>query len=353
MRFIGNKENLLDSIYQAVVSTGINSGVFCDFFSGTANVGRFFKKKGFKIISSDLLYFSYVLQEAYIKNNSEPLFNKLLTEIKPEKTALLMSPLEMVCSYLNDLDGEKGFIYNNYTIEGTAEKEVKRRYFTGGNGMRIDAIRQKIEHWKKDKLINKNEYFILLGCLIESVPFYANISGVYAAFLKTYDPRALKKFMIKPIQIYKGKGRNLVYNKNSMDLIPDLNVDILYLDPPYNNRQYGGNYHLLETIAKYDNPEIKGVTGMRNYDNQKSEFCNEKLALKALGEVVSEAKYRYLLLSYNSEGIMSQKDIKSTLGNFGDVKLIEVDYRRFRSNSNGDAPHKKLIQEQLYLLKRK
>src|SRR3989338_9665966 len=351
MRLIGNKENLLDNIHQVVLSTGINSGVFCDFFSGTANVGRFFKKKGFQIISSDLLYFSYVLQEAYIRNHLEPSFKKLLSKIKPDKVALLMTPLELVCSYLNNLNGKKGFIYKHYTIEGTADSKSPRRYFTGENGMKIDAIRQQIEEWKSHKLTKESEYYILLACLIESVPFYANISGVYAAFLKTYDPRALKKLAIRPIQIHQGVGENKVFNKNSMDLVSNLEADILYLDPPYNERQYAPNYHLLETIAKYDNPEIRGITGMRNYDNQKSEFCNEKSALQALDRIARESKYKYLLLSYNSEGIMPQNAIESTLGKYGDVQLIEIDYRRFRSNSNGDAPNKKLIREQIYLLR--
>src|SRR5579884_676650 len=104
MRFIGNKEKLLNNIYQITLSTGIHKGVFCDFFSGTTNVGRFFKEKGFKIISSDLLYFSYVLQEAYIKNNVEPKFEKLIKKFKPKSNALLSKPLDLVVSYLNGID---------------------------------------------------------------------------------------------------------------------------------------------------------------------------------------------------------------------------------------------------------
>jgi len=274
MRFIGNKEKLLDLIYATVASTGVKDGTFCDFFSGTSNVGRYFKEKGFKVISSDILYFSYVLQKAYIENNDEPKFSKLLKTIETPDNALFSSPFDKVRNYLNNIKGIKGFIYKNYTEEGTAKKH-KRKYFSVENGKKIDAIRTIIESWKEQKLINEKEYFILLATLIESVPFYANISGVYAAFLKKYDPRALKSFQLKPIIFYKGEKNHRVHNKNSIDLINDLDVDVLYLDPPYNQRQYAPNYHLLETIARYDSPEIKGVTGMRCYSEQNLNFATK------------------------------------------------------------------------------
>lgn len=350
MRFIGNKEKLLARIYQAIPSDKIGGGTFFDFFSGTSNVGRFFKKKGFRIVSSDLLYFSYVLQKAYIENNGAPKFKKLLPKIGAPKNTLSSSPFDSVRDHLNSLKELKGFIYRNYTDEGTAGQQFVRKYFTPENGKKIDAIRAKINEWRMENLINENEYFVLLASLVESVPFYANISGVYAAFLKNYDPRALKLFEIKPMSFYSGKLSHEVHNKNSMDLIDDINVDILYIDPPYNNRQYAPNYHLLETIALYDNPDIKGITGMREYKEKKSEFCNPGTALKALEKIAKTAKYKCLILSYNSEGIMSKQDILSVLKKYGEVELQNIDYLRFKSNSNGGSRHKKLIQEQLYVL---
>lgn len=351
MRFIGNKEKLLNNIYEVVLSTDIEQGIFCDFFSGTASVGRFFKQKGYKIISSDVLYSSYVLQEAYIKNNDEPLFKKLLKKIGSTSNALFSKPLDSVIAYLNNLKGQEGFIYKNYTEEGTGEDEFTRKYFSAENGKRIDGIRIQIENWKNEKLLTDSEYYILLASLVESVPFYANISGVYAAFLKHYDPRALKKFQLRNIQIYKNHGDHEVYNLDSTKLVDDLDVDILYIDPPYNNRQYAPNYHLVETIAKYDNPMIKGSTGMRNYEDQKSSFCNPNTALQSLDEIAAKAKYKYLLLSYNSEGIMPKEKILATLGKYGTVDLKEIDYRRFKSNSHGDLKDKKIVQEQIYVLR--
>ncbi|HRK26128.1 MAG TPA: DNA adenine methylase [Chitinophagales bacterium] len=352
MRFIGNKENLVEKIYQILHSKGVSGTSFFDFFAGTSNVGQFFKKKGYKVFSSDLLYFSFVLQKAYIENNEVPTFEKLLQKIEIKPSSLFASPLMQVIDYLNTILQQESFIFQNYTPEGTKHLDIPRMYFSNENGKIIDAIRLQIESWKNENLLAENEYYILLACLIETVPFYANISGVYAAFQKTWDARAVKKLTLRPIEIIISNKENKVFNQNSVELIAEIQADILYLDPPYNQRQYAPNYHLLETIAKYDNPNIKGISGMRNYENQKSQFCNAETGLKELCSIVNNAHYKYLVLSYNSEGIMPQDKILSVLGSFGEVQLVEFDYLRFKSNSNGESKTKKFVKEQLYILKR-
>jgi len=352
MRFIGNKENLVEKIYQIMLSKNIQGNSFFDFFAGTSNVGQFFKKKGHQIFSSDLLYFSFVLQKAYIENNQIPIFKKLLPQIRIKNNSLFASPLIQAVDYLNTIPLQEGFIFQNYTPEGTKDLDLPRMYFSNENGKIIDTIRLQIEKWKTENLLTENEYYILLACLIETVPFYANISGVYAAFQKIWDARAVKKLTLRPIESIVSNKENKVFNQNSVELISEIQTDILYLDPPYNQRQYAPNYHLLETIAKYDNPIIKGVSGMRNYENQKSQFCNAELGLKELCNIAKNTNYKYLILSYNSEGIMQQDKILSILGSFGKVELVEFDYLRFKSNSNGESKTKKFIQEQLYILKR-
>jgi adenine-specific DNA-methyltransferase len=184
------------------------------------------------------------------------------------------------------------------------------------------------------------------------VPFFSNILGVYAAYKKDWDKRALKPFHLKKIKIFIGNQTYFAYNQNSMELLDKFEYDIIYLDPPYNHRQYAPNYHLLETIAKYDNPKIKGVSGMRNYDNQKSDFCNKEKALKELEKIVNRKNYKFLLLSYNNEGIMPQNDILKILEKAGNVILKEYAYLRFKSNNNGEAAKKKFIKEQLFILKK-
>ncbi len=352
MRYIGNKENLLDKIYQVMQSKNIQGNSFFDFFAGTTSVGRFFKKLNYQIYSSDLMYFSYVLQRAYLTNNQELNFEKLLSNLNFQSTALFTSPLHIVVEYLNQIEPVEGFISKNYTPFGTSELEIPRMYYSDENGKIIDAIRQQIEAWKIENLISENEYFVLLACLVETVPFYANISGVYAAFQKKWDARAVKKMILRPIDFIVNNKENFAFNRNSVELLEEVETDIFYLDPPYNQRQYAPNYHLLETIAKYDSPKIKGVAGLRNYDNQKSKFCNVNSALLELSTIAEKGKFKTLILSYNNEGIMQQDEIISTLEKYGNVDLTEFDYTRFKSNNNGGNKHKKIIQEQLYILKK-
>lgn len=350
MRFIGNKENLVERIYRILESKNIKGNSFFDFFAGTSSVGKYFKKRGYQIISSDLLYFSYCLQRAYLVNNSEPVFAKLFETCPTPSGTLCSNPLNKVVDYLNSLAGVEGFIFQNYTPEGTHHLKQPRMFFIAENGKKIDAIRQQIEIWKAEEVITDDEYFILLACLIESVPFYANISGVFAAFQKKWDPRAIKPFRLREIEIIDSNQQHLSFNENSINLVSDIETELLYLDPPYNHRQYAPNYHLLETIAKYDNPEIKGVVGLRNYEHQKSKFCNPLSGIQELNYVAKNGNYNYLILSYNSEGTMPQGEILQTLEAYGKVELVEFDYLRFKSNSNGESKHKKYIKEQLYIL---
>ncbi|MDR2251953.1 MAG: DNA adenine methylase [Endomicrobium sp.] len=352
MRFIGNKENLLDTINYTLEQRNIKGNSFFDFFSGTTNMARFFKKKNYKVFSSDFLYLSYCLQYAYIKNNKEAKFKKLLPKLKIKQDKLILSPLDIVVEFLNGIKEIEGFIYNNYSVGGTKGLEKPRMYFSDDNAKKIDAIRIQIEDWNNNKLLTKEEYFILISCLIESVSFYSNVAGVYAAFQKKWDKRALKSFTLRTIDLVYNKQKNEVFNMDSMQLIDTIDTDILYLDPPYNERQYAPNYHILETIAKYDNPVIKGITGMRDYSKQKSLFCNKDTALQSLDKIANTVKYKHLILSYNSEGIMSSKKIVETLQKYGNVELVEFDYLRFKSNSNGESQTKKHIHEQLYILTR-
>lgn len=351
MRFIGNKESLLDKIYLALEQKNVSGKTFFDFFSGTASVAKFFKRKGYSVISCDFLYLSYCLQRAYIVNNSEPKFAQIIPEIAKAEKVLLESPLDIVLAYLNKLEPVSGFIYNNYSVGGTKDLKIPRMYLSDANAQKIDAIRIQIEKWKSKNLLTDDEYYILLACLIESVGLFANISGVYAAFNKKWDPRALKPFIIKPIDLVFNKSKNMAFNVDSLTLLENINTDILYLDPPYNARQYAPNYHLLETIAKYDNPVIHGITGIRGYEHQKSSFCNKKTALQDLDRIASSAKYKYLILSYSSEGIMSEKDIKSVLSKYGNVEVVRLKYPRYNSHINKKNTKKQYVSELLYILK--
>lgn len=351
MRYIGNKQNLVDTIGSILDAHGVAGETFCDLFSGTTSVARFFKHKGYRIISNDILYLSYCLQRAYIENNSYPKFESLLPHLDADsRDRLFATELGCVIDYLNRIPSIEGFIYSNYTPDGTCSASVPRMYFTSENGRRIDAIRERIESWNDNGWLTQSEYYILIACLIESISFYANVSGVYAAFQKKWDPRAIKPLLLRPIEIINNGLCNESYCQDGVALAENIDVDILYLDPPYNERQFAPNYHLLETIARYDNPTIRGISGMRDYTSQKSRFCNHKTAIIDLEKIAATAKYKYLVLSYNSEGIMSGDKILEILGKYGQTQVEEFTYSRFKSNSRGTSAAKKTVKEQLYIL---
>lgn len=305
MRYYGAKTKLLPFIEEVVKSTGINgTSTFVDLFAGTTSVGQHFKKLGYTVYSNDMLEFSYALSKTYIELNQEPEFKKLKSKLK------LKSGLNSLFDFLNKLDtNTQGFIYNNYSPNG------ERMYFTDENALKIDTFRTLFEEWKDEKLINELEYYYLITSLLRGVNLVSNVTGTYGAYLKTWDNRALKPLILEEVPIIESSTKNKAFKKDANELIKNIKPDILYLDPPYNSRQYASNYFLLELIAEgwfgEKEPEIYGKTGMRNYEHQKSDYCSKNSALSALEDLVlNGSKAKYILLSYNNEGIISQSGIE-------------------------------------------
>ena len=324
MRYIGNKTNLLKNINQVIKDNcDGNEKVFCDLFSGTSSVARFFKNR-YKIISNDILYFSYVLQRATITNNEIPDFEKLKNKLN----------VENVLDYLETININrkkyKTFIYDNYSPNDNCE----RMYLTPENAKRIDYIRTTIEKWKKENLIKENEYFYLLATLIEGVPFVSNITGTYGAYLKDWDKRAFKKFEMIRLNVVNNNEENECYREDANELIKKVSGDILYIDPPYNSRQYLPNYHLLETIARYDEPQINGKTGIRTYTEEKSNYCIKSKVYDELEELIKNAKFKHIIMSYNQEGLLKREEIEQILKKYGDkdtYKLYQIPYKQYEN----------------------
>lgn len=320
MNYIGSKLSLIDFLQETIYGfTGYSKGdyfIFADLFAGTGIVGANFKANGCKVISNDIQHYSYVLNKHYIENNS------------PIDTALL--------DYFNSLEGIDGFIYNNYCAGSGSE----RNYFSDYNGRKCDAIRQKIEALYDDNKIDKNQYYYFLASLINSIDKYANTASVYGAFLKHIKKSAGKEFKLELLPIMDGSKDGIVYNEDISHLIKNIEGDVLYLDPPYNARQYCANYHVLETISRYDNPLVKGKTGLRDYAEQKSDFCSRRTVEMAFENLISNAKFKFIFLSYNNEGLMDLDTIKSTMGKYGEYKALTTKYRRFKADKEENRNHK-------------
>ena len=276
MNYIGSKlklSNFIKSTIYSIVGNNLSDKIFCDLFAGTGIVGRSFKQEVKKIISNDIEYYSYVLNKNYIENHNE---------------------LDNQNSLIDELDQlpliDNGFIFQNYCIGSGSQ----RQYFSDFNGQKIDTIRIKIEEWKQTKKIDSRQYYFLLASLLESADKVANTASVYGAFLKHLKKSAQKEFVLNSALFDLNNNKNTVFNNDSNEIIKNISGDILYLDPPYNARQYGSNYHMLNTIAKYEYFEPKGKTGLPDYN--RSKYCSKKSVLAEFENLIKNANFKYIFL---------------------------------------------------------
>lgn len=314
MNYIGSKYSLLDFLHETIAEvSGYKDGdnyIFADLFAGTGVVGSYYKTLGCSVISNDIQYYSYSIIKHYIENTSENIRMDLF-------------------DYFNALPGVEGFVYNNYCLGSGSQ----RNYFTDENGKKCDAIRIELERMYTENEIDSHTYYFYLGSLINSIDKYANTASVYGAFLKHVKKSAQKTFVLEPLKIIDGvEGK--VFNENINDVVKHISGDVLYLDPPYNARQYCSNYHVLETIARYDNPTLNGMTGLRDAGSQKSEFCSKRTVEKAFDDLIANAKFKYIFLSYNNEGLMSLDTIKSIMSKYGEYSVYTKNYRRFKADKD-------------------
>jgi len=332
MNYIGSKLSLLEFIENSItkVAGDVENCIFCDLFAGTGAVGLHFKKLGCKVISNDIQYYSFVLNRHYIGNHKPLLFENLFEIIPQLELVPIDERKSIVCNFLNSIDEYEGFIYKNYCPNDKSE----RQYFTKENGKMCDAIREKIEIWYDENKINGDEYFFLLATLLENIDKKANTASVYGAYLKGYKNSAKQNLQYQPLPLFINDKEHEIYNTDANELINSIKPDIIYLDPPYNARQYATNYHILETIAKNDNPQISGKTGLRNYSKQKSKYCFKATVKKEFAELIKNAKAKYIFLSYNNEGLLSFDDIKEIMSSRGEYGFFERSYSRFKADNN-------------------
>lgn len=319
MNYIGSKYSLLDFIdhtIKSVVGEDMSQLVFCDLFAGTGIVGRHFKTQVSKVISNDWEYYSYILNRNYIGNHLE------------------IEGKEEYIDKLNQLDGiDNGFIYSQYCLGGGNN----RQYFSDENGKKIDAARVAIEEWRNNGEISDDLYYFLLCSLIESADKHANTASVYGAYLKSLKKSAQKSLVIAPANYQCNSHNHQVYCEDANTLIKSISGDILYLDPPYNARQYGANYHLLNTIAEYKTFEPKGKTGLREYN--KSDYCSKSAVRDSFENLIADAKFKYIVLSYNNEGLMSIDTIRQIMSKYGRYQVFQKEYSRFRADKAENRNH--------------
>lgn len=372
--YIGNKRKLLPLIGEAIALTGLTTplalssdaaggayrsagayadraGVvtppvtFFDPFAGSGVVSRFAKSLGFRVIANDWEPYSETINKAYIATNQPPEFENL-------------GGLTAAVEKLNNLPGRPGYIATHYCPSDEASYDTlrERMFYTPHNGGRIDAIREQILRWRKDGVIDEDEESCLLAPLIYQASYCSNTSGVFKGFhkgwggsTKTAWYRIKSKLTLREPVFFDNGQENLVLREDASALADRIACDIAYLDPPYNQHQYGANYHLLNTVALWDKPEIaKHISGNGAKDKaairkdwrtlRRSPYCYRSTALEAFRDLVERLQARYLLVSYSTDGIIGLEELLGTLAGRGSLQIVRRQYKRYRVSSQRPSP---------------
>ncbi len=325
MNYIGSKQRLSQWIKEVVKQTygnDLSEVTFADIFAGTGQVARSFKSEVKKVITNDLESYSFALNSHYIGNTK-----------KMDNPKFSFNPV-------------KGSIYNNFTEACS----IPRKYFTEENAMIIDGIRQSIDNHLLEGKINKEEYNWLLASLIEAADAVANTASVYGAFLKAFKKTALKKvdFKLCPYEIT--NQENEIYQMDANALVKQIKGNILYLDPPYNNRQYGANYHVLNRIVENKEFSSEKLTGLLDYN--KSEYCKPARVAEVFEQLIADADFELIYISYNNEGLIKEDEFKNILKKYGQYELFLKEYKRFKADSKRPNQQPNTF-EHLHVLKKR
>lgn len=361
MRYIGNKTKLIPFLLHTVRRLEIDPGVACDPFAGTASVGRALKLAGWRVHCGDLLALSHVFQVARVELNGTPAFPPVEGA---GRRGTHRGSYQSVMRRLHGALPTHGFVTEHYTPAGAEGRRHGRMYFTPDNARLIDGMRTLVADWSKSGLIDGRGEALLLATLVQAADRVANTTGVYASFVKTWQPNALRPIELRPIRpatppnersagctSFRGPAEELARRVGA--------VDLLYLDPPYNERQYPGYYHVPELLAQgWDPPPIlRGKTGLIPDDDLRSEWCRRGRCEAALRSLLAASDARHILLSYNDEGLIEPDHIEAIFREMGSpdsFRSFERGYRRYRSDSDrpgrryrGDA-----VRERVYYVRR-
>jgi adenine-specific DNA-methyltransferase len=325
LNYIGSKFQLLEWITNNMKEktgwTSFADKTIGDLFAGTGIVSYHFRKNMARVISNDAELYSSIITHAFTRSVYTEKCKKIIDEFQKEIQE-------------NKHSTTNGFITTQYSPQGSTE----RKFFTIENAKRIDYVRNKLETIKDT--ISEDEYKFILASILLSADAISNVPAVYGCFLKKFKTKAIKNLTLMPIHNITTEpvaGSN-TFNLDVLntDFISSFESDLVYLDPPYNERQYSKNYFPLNIIAK--TPEklltelpLKGKTGIPT-DCFISPFCKKGESVeKAFDLLFRELKTKWVFLSYNSESIVSKEKILDMMKKYGTASVIERDYKRFKS----------------------
>lgn len=303
IKYLGSKRKLVPHILEQIESLGDVERV-CDLFTGTTRVARACKHAGMYVAANDLSSYSAVMAGAYIATDAD---------------TLDLDRLQGYLDHLNALPGEPGYITRMFCEEA--------RYFHPKNGARIDAARAEIDRLPLDA----NERSILLTALLLAADRVDSTTGLQMAYLKQWAPRAHNDMTLRLPELIAGPGA--AHQQDAIAFAQaggTRDIDLTYIDPPYNQHNYAGNYHVWETLIRNDEPEAYGIArkrvdirGVRNPWNSKPRFRSTLISL------LTAVESRYMLMSFSNEGFMPTTELETVLNEFGTVKRMDIAFQRY------------------------
>lgn len=345
--YLGNKRRLLPLILEGIKNTSHNiksNSKFLDLFAGTGVVSRMAKSLGFEVHCNDWEEYSYQINRAFVGLDASIL----------ETGFAELGGIDTVLEYLNMIDNAESqdrYISEYYCPADDENPDIlnERMFYSHANGLRIDGIRAQIAKWKNMGLLTEDENSLLLALLLYEASTRANTSGVFKGFHQGFGgthgdalSRILKTLqLVKPVLL---PGKGYVYNEDCLALsekLQNTRFGIAYLDPPYNQHQYGSNYHLLNTIARNDKPDINRnifVNGKKtnksairtDWTKTKSTFCYKSSAEADFKKLIDNINTEHLMISYSTDGIIPFDNILDILSSKGKMDIVSSEYTKYR-----------------------
>lgn len=339
-RYIGAKTKVLNRVLEKISLLVPRGGHICDLMCGTAAVSAALRRNGYRVTAVDLMTFSYhharvalLFTQPLDVRNAKKFIQDYSDRM--HKTLFPLTSYESILCALNNVPPERGYFWREFSMEGCPQNTQRpRNYFSPENAQRIDAMRTWIARLKGEGQINDLEHSLLLHDLIMAANDVANIAGTYGHYLSKLVGRAKFPLELKPssIIILPDAGHHMVLRGYAEDLARSIECDLCYIDPPYMKRQYAANYHILETLAREDEPEAIGVSGLRPWRDQYSNFCTKTKIRDSFNKIFTDMKCRDFLISYSEDGLLSIRELEALFSKFGKLKVSEFKYKRFKSN---------------------